>query len=525
MKIHNKLFVVFIVFTTALVSALVSLTQWSIDKGMINYVNQREIAALTPFMGELVQIYQQNDSWDTLRDNHRRFERLLNQTLKGTEFSPPHKENRPPPPRKENRPAPRKNKDRNNERVMGGRKYESERSNNHQSGRDKPPSSQNNFDPQQHKRPPEMGPQVSYALLDIDKNYLVGIYPPNREYSFTPLKLADKTIGFMAISKRNRLTQGYEFDFVEQQKDSLWYIAIVVMLFVMLITFPFARHLVSPIRSLKKGMYALTQGQYKSRLTTNRKDEFAQLTRDFNELAETLMENESARKRWLANISHELRTPVAILKGELEAIIDGVRELSIEQVNSAHQEVTHLQRLIADLHALTSADIGGMSYRKQSVDLVEFINNEANKLRGYLQKESLTLVVDNELTEAVIYADETRLCQLLENLINNCIKYAKAGTQVKLSLCLSVIKSTIKDEDKKEVRLIIEDDGIGVGDKHLALLFEHLYRVEDSRNRKTGGTGLGLSICAHIVQAHQGTIYAEKSSLGGLAIHISLPLQ
>ena len=262
-------------------------------------------------------------------------------------------------------------------------------------------------------------------------------------------------------------------------------------------------------------MHKLTQGDYVQQLDLKRKDELGELSRDFNELAITLNENEDARKRWLANISHELRTPVAILRGELEAMLDGVRSLDKSNIDSANDEVKHLQRLIDDLHQLTSADIGGMHYRKKSINFNDWLNSEENKYRSYLANANISFAVEINNTSAFIFADSTRLCQLFENIINNCIKYAGAS-RVNISLA--------RHHNPNVVTIIVEDNGIGVDDVHLAHLFEHLYRVENSRNRKTGGSGLGLSICAHIVAAHQGTIVAEKSHLGGLAIMIKLPL-
>lgn len=509
MKIQNKLFSIFMAFGTLLVIAVVGLVQWSIDRGAVEYVNQKEIDALRPFMSVLIESYREQGNWGHFSLSGREFDRLLRQTLVGTEFKAPRPERghrigpRPPPSREYNRP-------RKNDRHLTTARA--------QDGELRRPFSSKDTE-QNHRPPPRREYQVSYALLDANKEYIVGNYPRDRDYSNTPLIVDNMVVGYMAISKRHRLTQGYEFDFVEQQKGNLWYIAFGVMLIVALITLPFAKHLLEPIRALTKGMHLLTQGKYKSKLTTNRKDEFSDLARDFNELAKTLLENDAARKRWLANISHELRTPIAILKGELEAILDGVRSLSIDQIQSAHQEVSHLQRLISDLHALTSADIGGMSYRKNTLNIVTFIKQEINKLQGYLATENLKLechlVSDNQ--ELLVFADETRLCQLLENLMNNCIKYAKTGSLVKLTL------ST--DNLDKMVNIVIEDDGVGVEAQHLPRLFEHLYRADNSRNRKTGGSGLGLSICAHIVHAHLGNISAQKSELGGLAIHINLPLQ
>ncbi|WDE08348.1 HAMP domain-containing protein [Thalassomonas viridans] len=386
-------------------------------------------------------------------------------------------------------------------------------------GRDgfRPPHEEGGFPPlPPHHKPGAAKPEyrVSYALLDRDKKYVVGDYPQNREYVYMDIPQEEETIGFLAVSKRNELTKGYELDFLEQQQHYLWFIAVLVMLLVILVTLPLARHLVQPIRQLTSGMHKLTQGDYRQSLDLKRRDEFGMLSRDFNELATTLEQNESARKRWLANISHELRTPVAILRGELEAMIDGIRTLSQEGIESANQEVMHLQRLIEDLHQLTSADIGGMTYRKQKLDLTRLLVNEQMKYQGYLADVGLDFKLAVPVQAVWIHADKTRFCQLLDNLVNNCIKYASSGSQVRITL----------ERNQEKACLYIEDDGPGVDDKHLAHLFEHLYRTDDSRNSQTGGTGLGLSICSHIVAAHQGEICANHSTLGGLKVTISLPI-
>lgn len=248
-----------------------------------------------------------------------------------------------------------------------------------------------------------------------------------------------------------------------------------------------------------------------------RKDEFGELSDHFNELALTLSENESARKRWLANISHELRTPVAILRGELEAMLDDVRPLTKFNIMSVNDEVKHLQRLIDDLNLLASADIGGMRYRKERIELNLLIESEVEKYRSYLADAGIELTTEILDKHISLYADQTRMCQLFENIINNCIKYSEA----------TIINLNVRREQNgiQELAVItFEDNGIGVDDIHLPNLFEHLYRVEDSRNRKTGGSGLGLSICRHIVAGHQGEIFAEKAANGGLSIVIKLPL-
>lgn len=492
MKIQNKLFLILFGFSLLLVTILVFLMQWSIGKGMVDYVNTKEIEALKPVVVKLAAQYKKEDSWQGMLGEHEKFRRLISAQLFSSEF--PSKRQGPPPEHRPFRgPEPK---------LM--------------SSPQSPASERQDFDIRMP--PPNVEGQAHHALLDADETIVVGKYLKNLTYSKTAIIVDNAVVGFLAVSKRNHLTQGYELDFIQQQHQYLWIIALISMSLVALLTLPLARHVVEPIKLITRGMHKLTQGDYLQTIDLKRQDELGELSRDYNELAKTLAANDTARKRWLANISHELRTPVAILRGELEAMLDEVRPLTKNNVSSANDEVKHLQRLIDDLNLLTSADIGGMRYRKQPEELIGLIQSELEKYRSYLADAGIKLQFDNNEQEIAIYADKTRLCQLFENIIHNCVKYSSASL-----LNISVHLEHINIRPMVEIKF--EDNGSGVNNEHLAHLFEHLYRVENSRNRKTGGSGLGLSICRHIVLAHQGEITAEHSTLGGLAIIITLPLE
>ncbi|GHE88227.1 two-component sensor histidine kinase [Thalassotalea profundi] len=454
---------------------------------MVDYVNSKEIQALAPTIAKLSQIYQQENSWRVMENKHQGFHQLISKQLEGSAFSP-----RPI------NPMPRYN-DFHERPPIGAPIEKNNRLHGNETRRIPPPPKEN---------------MALYALLNNEGDIVAGRYIESIDYSKTPIKIDTKTIGYLAVSKRKHLTEGYEVDFLEQQRSYLWLIAMLSMGLVALITFPLSRHVVEPIKLIAKGMHKLTQGEYQQSIDLKRKDELGELSRDYNELALTLSENDKARKRWLANISHELRTPVAILRGELEAMLDDVRPITKSNIASAADEVKHLQHLIDDLSLLTSTDIGGMRYRKQNENLTAVLTSELDKYDSYLSNAGITLTRDITTKNIITFIDKTRLFQLLENIINNCIKYSHA-TEFKLSL-------TYKNANNMAI-LTLEDNGNGVDKKHMPHLFEYLYRVDDSRNRSMGGSGLGLSICHNIVMAHQGDIKAEISSLGGLAIIIQLP--
>lgn len=490
MKIHHKLFLIVFGFSLVLVTSLVLLMQWSIGKGMVAYVNTKEIELLTPVVSQLAQEYKTHGSWQFLREDPQQFHRLLftftkRNFAKGSGFDlalahekPTHHEpkhqkpehHHPPPFAKPGPPRPRP------PRLMG-----------------------------------------QYVLVDQDNQLIAGFQRQHSQYSRSEINIDNQLVGYLLIAKRNQLTQGYELDFIEQQQDYLLLIALAALFLVAIFTLPLARHLVQPVKKIAQGMHQLTQGNYQHQIQLKRQDELADLIRDYNELALTLSENDSARKRWLANISHELRTPVAILRGELEAMLDKVRPLNLENIQSANHEVKHLQQLIDDLNLLTSADIGGMRYRKQKENLVILINDELSKYQQYLADAGITLKTEIAETRIEVYADKVRLCQLWDNIINNCIKYSQAS---ELHIGLSIEET----DGLAQVSMAFIDNGVGVARQHLDKLFDHLYRVEDSRNRTTGGSGLGLTICRHIVDAHQGEILARRSKLGGLEIVIKLPI-
>jgi len=301
---------------------------------------------------------------------------------------------------------------------------------------------------------------------------------------------------------------------VAENNQNLAFIIVGVFVLIFMVTLPLSRHFVLPITKLKKAVVKLNNGALQTRLEVVGRDELATLARNFNDLAATLEQNEDSRKRWLADISHELRTPLAIVKGEIEAMEDGIRPLDKTGLQSLSEEVAHLQKLINDLNELTNAEIGALRYQKSVLDLTLLLSQSVERHQIILDKEGLLVNIQCSNKPLVVWADETRLNQLFDNIFTNCLKYTDAPGKVFVSLT----------KHKQKAEIIIEDSAPAVPESALAKLFEHLYRVESSRNRKTGGSGLGLALCKNIVHAHQGSIEEFSSKQGGLAIKITLPL-
>lgn len=242
------------------------------------------------------------------------------------------------------------------------------------------------------------------------------------------------------------------------------------------------------------------------------RDEIADLAKDVNQLARTLAANESARQRWTADIAHELRTPLAILQAELEAISDGVRKPTNEAIESLLSESRHLRDLVNDLHQLSMADAGALDYRMSPLDLTEQIYAAESRFGERMSRAQLTLNIRVPASPVMMQGDATRVTQLIDNLLENSARYTDQGGRVEVALTA--------DGD-----LTIEDSAPSVSGDQYDQLFDRFYRVEGSRRRSEGGSGLGLAICKKIVEAHNGDITATPSALGGLRVEVSFPVE
>jgi two-component system sensor histidine kinase BaeS len=253
--------------------------------------------------------------------------------------------------------------------------------------------------------------------------------------------------------------------------------------------------------------------------------ELARLGRDINALADALGRNDRARRRWVADISHELRTPIALLRAHLEAMQDGVRPLERTEVDRLHGDVLRLSRLVEDLNDLATTDLGALAYRMQEIDLAEILGEDIDAFRTRFEAAGLDLVFDNRLAGrrdaaqarcAPLYADAGRISQLFGNLLHNSLSYTDPGGGLTV---------TLDAAPPGAYRVNFEDTAPGVPSEDLPRLFDRLYRVDASRSRHTGGAGLGLAIAKNVVLAHGGTIEAQAAAAGGCAIRIELPAE
>lgn len=233
-------------------------------------------------------------------------------------------------------------------------------------------------------------------------------------------------------------------------------------------------------------------------------------------LLRKLESGEAARVQWVADTSHELRTPITILATHLDAMQDGVIAPTPANLAVLSDTVKDMERLVSDLHLLARADAGAQALQCEAVDLAELCADVAAGFAPRLASHPLRYsLVDQLAPGCLVQGDRQRLGQVLSNLIGNALRYTDAGGQLRLVLASA----------GPDIVIRVEDSAPGVPDAALARLFDRFYRVDESRSRASGGSGLGLAICEAIVAGHGGRMQASHSPLGGLRIDILLPAQ
>jgi two-component system sensor histidine kinase BaeS len=243
--------------------------------------------------------------------------------------------------------------------------------------------------------------------------------------------------------------------------------------------------------------------------------EIEQLITDVNAMTTALSTLESARRIWIAEISHELRTPLAVLRGELESIEDGARQATPQVMASLCEEVLQLTRLVDDLHLLAVSDVGQMPCELRPGDANDALLRMVRRFETRAQQMGLSMHTPASTQPIAVTWDFGRVEQLLSNLLENSLRYTTAPGQIRVSWQASATSLTLE----------VHDSAPGVAAAHLPKLFEPLFRADAARTR-TGqhGSGLGLSIVQAIARAHRGSVVAQASPLGGVAVKLVLPL-
>lgn len=471
LTIFHKFFLSILLTGTIMMAGMALLINNSFQSGLQTYLNQREIEKLEVVALQVSQYYSTQDGWKRIKAQPHLWLDLLRQITM--------------------RPARDKRLPR-------------------------------------EQRPPARHFSHNSLILLRDRIHLldgngapVFEYPKNHKdtdpkFIKVPIMVNNKTVGWISIKQRKAITGALAESFFKQQLNNFYLIAAWVALFSFIVAGLLVRHFLNPLKNLHAGAKALQSGDFQQQIPVRGNDELAELSQTFNRLTNTLKQQKKSREQWLADISHELRTPIAVLLSEIEAIEDGIRKPEPKYIKSLHAQVMNLGRLVNDLYQLSLSDAGVNIDRTQFIDLTQLVEMAANQNEARLAEKNIQLKrIYKSTAVSLLKADPKSLTQLISNIFENSYRYTDAGGLMQISLL----------PGKKNIELIIEDSAPAVPNDSLAKLFQRLYRVDKSRSRANGGSGLGLSICQNIVKAHGGEIVAEHSPLGGLKIKISLPIK
>lgn len=271
------------------------------------------------------------------------------------------------------------------------------------------------------------------------------------------------------------------------------------------------RRISKPLDELVEASNKVADGDYSVRVVEKGPPEVRFLIRGFNSMAERLRANDQQRRSMLADISHELRTPITVIQGNVEGILDGLYPADETRLKSMIEETQILARLVEDLRTLAQAESGGLLLKREPTNMAELVRDAASAFESQTQEKGIRFQTSlNETNDANI--DPQRIREVLTNLLSNAVRYTPRGGQVHVYL---------KETDTGGERMVtvsVEDNGPGIESSDLPHVFDRFYKSSDS-----GGMGLGLSIAKYLVEAHHGKIWAESEVGKGTKISFTLP--
>lgn len=368
---------------------------------------------------------------------------------------------------------------------------------------------------------PPKKPPSAYTLLDTNKLLIHPgeQYGPN--WRLVPVTGKTGNIGFIAIKPFTpRNSPAIDIALKQKQQNFITVIAIALLVSI-LVAWPLVFILLRPLKQLSATVDNIAIRNYSNKSDIKTNDELGNLSRTINLLSDKLERHDKIQTEWLAQISHDLRTPIAIMLAEIEAIKDGVYPLSEETIHSIETEVKRLDRQINDLHELSILKCGEIPMNKQNINIAQLIASVAQETETQRAQKSIDFSLTcngekiksmNDVIPINWSVDQEKIYHVFTNLMQNSIRYTdkpgKIHCEIKTSNSLS---------------LIWEDSKPGVDENDLIRIFEPMFQGNRNHNYNNGSTGIGLSIVAAIVKLHGGTVKADNISKQGLRITMVLP--
>lgn len=310
-----------------------------------------------------------------------------------------------------------------------------------------------------------------------------------------------------------------ESTYISAVHQSLLWVGLGMIGVSVVVSYFVVREIMRPLSTLTGAVQKVRTGSYGQTVSVERHDEVGVLTESFNEMSEELARNDKMRRQLFANIAHELRTPLAILQGNLEGMIDDIIPTDKKILLSMADETVRMGRLIQDLRDLSLAEINELTLHKEAADINVMLERAVSMLQPLCDEKDLTVQLNLSRDLPSLVIDIDRINQVIYNLLNNAIRYIERGC----AITVSTLAITV--DGKSYVQVQIADTGKGIAPKDLEHIFQYFYRSEQSRNRKSGGSGIGLALAQQFIRSHGGNIWADSTVGKGTTFTFILPLK
>ncbi len=328
------------------------------------------------------------------------------------------------------------------------------------------------------------------------------------------LRVKQVLVGYLLLPVGQSVTNGnLEKSLLTHLDDALWRAALISGLAALLLAFGLSAVFMKSIGQLTRAAASLAQGNLDERVPENGSREIKTLAATFNQMAAALQKFEANRKAMTADIAHELRTPLSVQKINLEALQDGVYPLTLESLQPIIDQNELLTHLVQDLRTLSLAEAGEITLEKSSMGVLPLLRSLQAQFNQQAQQRQIQLTLSPDSLDLQVFADPTRIAQILTNLLQNAMRHTPTGSQVILC-CLDA---------GTQVEIMVRDTGEGIPEQNLPYVFERFYKVDKSRSRSEGGSGLGLAIARQLAELNGGSLTVKNHPTGGAVFSLTLP--
>jgi signal transduction histidine kinase len=363
------------------------------------------------------------------------------------------------------------------------------------------------------------------VVADSELDYIGKQYNPSwlgNDQEVIDIRDGENRVGILYIGPES-LPQDSAASIQSVSSSINWFMlwgAILAILVALAITFFLSQRISAPIHAITLAAMKLGKGDFSQRVNFEGKDEVGKLVQTFNSMTtelrsmtDHLMQAKQLQQNLVADVAHELRTPVASIQAYMEAMQDGLLEPTKENLNSIYEDIGLLSRLISDLQVLSQADSNELNLVCQPENIATIIRRVMESMQPQIIAKGINLSVDLPSILPLVEIDSLRISQVLRNLLDNAISHTPQGGEIKIAA---------KDYDGY-IEVKVSDTGEGITKEELPNIFERFYRVDKSRTRTTGGSGLGLTIAKRLVEAHGGEIKVQSELGKGSSFTFTLP--